>query len=338
MSTKLYNESKKKEFLDTLDSEMLQYVVESLLQRVGNIEKALGKDLHDMDLNELGETMKGLAVSSELSAYHSLLHMERYVSWAVVNGYRSSNITPFDLIDKAEWSKQFVVKYKRTMLTREQLLNMTDELVNRVDRAIMMLLFEGISGKGYSEIINLKMSDIEETDEGIFLRVKDGEGTERIASISEELRDMLWFANNEGVYISGNNFNLSTVAKTSVSKYADSDNIFKKSRRGSQKDGLDDFYIHRKFVLFKKVFDSKFLTPKQLTYSGMMHMANELVQRDGEFKAEHYDEIGEQFGVALINQKGHISRNRTIIKRAIEAPEFKEIYGYEAKLGNLHKS
>src|SRR5690606_1173441 len=81
--------------------------------------------------------------------------------------------------------------------TREHVIDMADQLVNESDRALLLGLFEGIRGTGFSELLNLEEKDIREKD-GIFqVRLN---GNERTIEISERLAQMLISAANRSEY------------------------------------------------------------------------------------------------------------------------------------------
>lgn len=279
-----------------------------------------------MNLEELESVMYSLAASTADSVYNNTHRIEDYYIWAVENGLRRTNIIPLDGLNKYEWGKRFVSNYKNKSYTREEVLGMCDELYNYYDKAILLALFEGIKGKGYSELLNLKPGDIKETKDGYEAHLEDGDGETRTISISEELYHYLKKSDSADTYYPNNGKMELSVIPTPM-KYQDSPYIFKKINRGVKTGNLSSTFINRKFVMFKDLFGASFLRPAHIEVSGMMHMINELREKDGGFKPEHIHMMAERFQTP-INSVGE-GRNYTVATRKVNTPEFKKIYGYK---------
>jgi hypothetical protein len=231
-----------------------------------------------------------------------------------------------------EFNKKFVAIYQNTYYTREKLNEMIDGLANDVDGALLLALFEGVSGKGYGEILNLKSEDITEHIEGektyYTIDLKDSTG-ERTIRITQQLADLLVDADSEPDYVS-NNGQDGTEGRYLVD-YEPSEFIFKRANRGAIKDDrLNHFWVQRKFSNFKEFFDNEYFKPKNIRDSGMMHMAHCLFKERGEFGREELMEIADQFDVFKISEKdGKVLRNVTKMREVVTREAFEELYGYK---------
>lgn len=328
MDFNLYNQEIKEKFLNELENLNVRKITSYPLRKAERTERLKDKDLYDMTLEEIETVMYDATFSSELAAYGAATRIEHYIDWAAENGYRKSNITPFHGVDKVEWSKNFVATYMRTFFTREQILEMCDDLYNNTDKAILLAIFEGIKGTGFSEILSLKFNDedIYEEDGQYYANLKSKDKTPRIIPISNELYKLLDLANREYEYVSRNGVDVSNYAP--ATKYAESEYIFKKLNRGKQGGELNKFFINRKFQFYKEVFGLKYLKAKNIEDSGMMHMANELYKRDGEIGQKQIYEIGDRFDSPLAANDSKKYRNATVIKSILEIPDFEAMYGY----------
>ncbi|MEK4025426.1 phage lytic cycle repressor MrpR family protein [Sporosarcina sp. FSL W7-1283] len=327
---KFYNYEIKKEYLESLNNEILENVVGYLLRNTAKTEKTEGKDLYDMTLEEIESVLYSLKPSSEKAAYSNTLKISDYIDWAFDQGYRKSNITPLSLVDKTEWSKKFVAHYTRMFFTREEILDMCDALHNYVDKAVLLATFEGIGGKGYKELLNLRVKDIEEDVDQIFLTVYESENESRKIEISSKLANFLRAADTEDTYVSGNGEAI--VSKASYSKYEDSEYVFKKSRRGKQSTELNNFYVLRKFTFFKDFFGMTYLRAKDIRASGMMYLANELAEETETLTREDLHKIGKHYKTPMTNSPtGKHYRNLYVIREVLDVPEFEEMYGYKLK-------
>lgn len=325
---KLYNVEIKEKFLNEIENEQSRMVSMYPLRKAAEKEAKLKKDLYEMNLEEIEDVMYNLACSTEMAAYNSAVRLEEYINWAVRNGYKKSNITPFAGIEKVEWSRKFVAAYKRTSFTRKNIIEMCEALANEVDRALLLAIFEGISGEGYWELLNLRTDDIQEINGQYYVTLydQDIDKEPRTIPISKYLADTLYRADGEKEYIS-NNGKASKHAPNSI--YENSPYVFKKSNRGQQGGRLDRTYISRKFDFYKKTFNLKFMRLKSVLYSGMMHMANELHEQYGHFDQDQIHLVGEHYNTPMIKQGDWEYRNATVIKRRLQSPDFEELYGYK---------
>ncbi|MFS0643762.1 hypothetical protein [Siminovitchia sp. 179-K 8D1 HS] len=325
----LFNAEIKQKYLDTIENEGTKTTIYFQLLNAKSTEEQLEKDLYEMNIDEIALVMYDISCSTLTSVTNHLFCYNSYITWAIKEGFTkgSSNFSVLESKDFYEWGKQFVATYKTRIFTREKVLKMTNELVNYTDRALILALFEGISGSGFSEILNLKTSDLRQDESKYFAHLYDSDGTEREIEISKELYENLIRADEEKMYINANE--MSTNPRSATSLYVESDRIFKKALRGRQsgENLLDRMFITRKFLLFKKVFNNKYLTARDFLKSGMCHMAYELYKKHGTLGTKEYRMIGDQFNTAMTNTGGNYYRNVTVIKRTVCTDSFKEVYG-----------
>lgn len=325
-----YNEEIKNKYLNTLNNEIIYHSTILLFRKSEPVERVLGKDIYEMTFEELGEVAHALENTTSNAVYNNVLKLEDYIKWSSVNKYRKGNLNPLQNIDKVEWSKQFVATRKNYYFTRKDVLHMMDELDNYPDKALLLALFEGIKGKGFSEILNLKMSDITKKGEKNWVHLYDDVGKERDLEISDELVSVLESADRQMEYYANNGDNRA-IGKRVASPYAPSDKVFKKTTRGKQTDDELTFtFVNRKFIFYKDFFKLDFLKPKHVTDSGIMHYSNEL-QEEEAIDTDSINEVADRFDTPMNAYKGKRYRNVTTVKKVIEIPAFSTLYGYEMK-------
>lgn len=323
----LFNPEVKVEYLESFEKQETAYITSFIFIKAKKTEKLLNKDIYEMSKNELGMVMKGQAASSADSAYIKAVQLEQYIDWAIKTGKTINNLNPLSDINKRVWASEFVATYKSSAFTREQILDMCEDLVNYVDRAVLLAIFEGISGEGYSELLNLRSQDLKEKDNKFFATLFNKNGESRTIEITEKLYTYLHRADEATEYINKNG--MTETERWSKSKLLDSPHIFKKTTRGKQEGKLDVFYVNRKFQIYKEVFEQKFLRSKNIENSGIMHMANELYKRDGEFKTDHLKEIAEHYDTTITKVGGKEERVTSVIKLLLQSDLFEELYGYK---------
>lgn len=322
-----YNGEAKVKYLNSFDNKDTAYITSFVFIKSKETEEMFKKDIYEMSKNELGAVLGAQAASTEDSAYIKAVHLEQYIDWAITNGYAETNLNPLSNINKKEWTAQFVAKYKRTAFTRKQIKDMCDELVNYVDQAVLLCIFEGIIGEGYSEMLNLRTQDLKEIDDKFYATLYNKDGESRTIEISEELYVLLHKTDQQTEYINKNG--MSETDKWSKSQLLDSPHIFKKTTKGKQEGKLNLFYVNRKFQIYKEVFGLKFLRAKNIENSGRMHMANELYKKDGGFKPEHLKLIAEHYDESMIRIGNYEERATTGIKTLLQSDLFEELYGYK---------
>ena len=155
----------KEEFLNDMNnefSEAITHVAKSLLlTKITKTEVDLGKDFFNFSPREIETTLRDFRAKSlgSLNTYWSILC--KYLVYA--NERRDNvDITIVKMLSSKDL-EQYVNKVaeKDRYKTRDELHNMLLNGVNPQDQAMLVLLFEGVSGKAYSEIVNLKVSDID---------------------------------------------------------------------------------------------------------------------------------------------------------------------------------
>lgn len=329
LEQRYFNENVKNKYLDSIEHPETRKLTMHPFIKGKEAEELLNKDIHDMSIDELGKVMSNIASSTANAAYINAVRLEHYIDWAIQNGYASSNINPLTSENKAEWAKQYVATYKQSAFTRDQLLGMFDKLVNDVDKAVLLALFEGISGEGYSELLNLKTQDIREEEGKYFVTLYNKDNTTREIEITEELAKLLVRTNRQSEYINKNGE--LTRDKKTYSPLLDSPNVFKKTTRGKQEGELDVFFVNRKFQLYKKVFGFGHLKAKDIEKSGIMHMVHEVYSKKGKVETEDYKAIADHFDIVTATVEGYEFRKIALIKTLVSSDLFKNLYGYEIK-------
>lgn len=325
---KMYNEEIKNKYLNSIENEDTRTLIRYTFAKTYESEVIYKKDLFEMNLEELESVMYGISPSTSDSAYNNAMRIKSYVEWVSDNGLRKSNIIPFDAVDMFNWSRKFVSSYKNKMYTREEILEMCDELYNYADKALLLALLEGIGGKQHSEILNLKMDDVSMTSDGFKAILTGADGSKRTIPISETLFKYLRIADGDKEYFPKNG-ERNPNERIGTMTYLESPYIFKKIKRGTQDDvKLDSNFVVRKIITFKTFFDSKYLNAARIRESGMMHMMNEMRKRDGGFKKEHVYEMAEHYNMPTYSTGNTELRNYTIALRRVSNPEFKRLYGY----------
>ena len=158
----MYNEDIKKRYI--VEKERTTSTPEDYLKRLFNKTEAfeirLDKDISSFTVYEIVDLYKtfNLYSADSLTVMHS--HLALYTDWCL-----KQNIIPdcqnhfTEVTSDTIYKCINVVALKKSIITRETLYTWLEQIVNPSDAFIMIALFEGIKGKDFCEIVNLRMSD-----------------------------------------------------------------------------------------------------------------------------------------------------------------------------------
>ncbi|MCM3134606.1 hypothetical protein M3629_17590 [Paenibacillus polysaccharolyticus] len=302
----LYNESQKERFLQRQNANTKE-AYSRVLRRASAIEKRLGMDLYDFNLNEIKQVLL-LLQSTKLATVKSTGSIiQNYIRWAIEQDLRKDNINPLDAVSGNEFFVQFVDDNNPTLFSEEDIGNVVDGCLNFQDKAIVQAIFEGVMGKENSELLNMKMEHITQIRENDEMRYKimlfnDGrKGREiREIAISDYLYNILRIANKEERYVKNNGV-LKPNIKTDSRELIDNDYIVRSAVTSKMKQNLDEpttkYLVQSRLTKIAEWYNLPQLTVTNLRNSGMLKMARELYIKHGKLEKEEYNIICEHYNV-----------------------------------------
>lgn len=163
----VYNKETKERFLNSIDME--QYPPrwwERVFEKTYIFEKEKQKDLYDFTVPDILEFYKFLDIGTFAPLMIYNLNLLKYGQWALNESLIFDGQNHFDEIDnEVLYSCVSKVKVEQSILSYEKFMDLINrKIVNDQDKFIFFCLFEGIKGKNYQEIVDLKMSDIDEDE------------------------------------------------------------------------------------------------------------------------------------------------------------------------------
>lgn len=164
-------------------------------------EEKFGKDVYDFNQFEIIEMYKNYVWTSIDSLYNLNSRLALYGDWALSKMMVKTNINYFRVIDRQQLQQCiFQIIVEKSVITREQVLDLAKQLENPSDAFILLCLFEGICGKEYLEIALAEVKNITCNDlENITIHVTDSK-KERDVMISKELYHFALEADTTYVY------------------------------------------------------------------------------------------------------------------------------------------
>lgn len=295
--------------------EFINYIGESyfgscrnIFKKSKSLEEKLNKDLFQFDLPEIAILLKELNSYSKQSIDQRKFIIKHYINYFLEK--RTDKINPFELED-TKWHEKFINQEGRKLITEKEFNKLVSTFANKQDAVICQLCYEGICGARYSEIRNLKKTDIDWNTNTLL--VKDDVKGERVVKVSKICIDILKGAIEEVEYKSKNGSSKSKMGRTSQ-PLADNNYVVRGSihKLKDSKERIAYHAILRRIENLKPHSPKFNITTKTLRYSGMMQSAIDLSKRTGtsikDFVNEiHWAEVAKQFNIKpYYDAKGYV--------------------------------
>jgi integrase len=322
--TNLYNEEIKERFLSQYDNEATQKTIKNVFQNTFIIENTLEKDLFEQNLTELGKSIENINPHTNNVARSTGRFISNYISWAIENGYRESNLNPLKGVEQ-EWYDKFVDRTRKIHYSYEEFLSLLNELQNNQDKALLFLLWNGISGERFSQLQELQVSDINFEDKTVYVKERDYH-----VPVSDECINILEKAINEKTYYS-------YVPKSKEFKEKDlleSPYLLKnvKSPRTVEGSKISMAVIYNRFAAIKESNSLEYLTPNAISQSGMIY---DTVQIYNEEKVLGYDQLAkvcEKYDYSKLNNNGYEYYNTYLMREFVSESNIKDLYDLDVEI------
>lgn len=266
----MYNEEQKIRFLNSIDlNKYPPNYWERIFERSWAREVKYKKDLYDFNISELTEFFK--LIDSKSYKYLNVLriNLTHYVEWALSNALvKDGQNHLLEFTDRLTMSCVSTAKLDGTYITREQLNDLVKAVENYVDKFVFYAIFEGILGKAGEDVLNLKMSDINENNKTA--RLLNG----TVIPVSEYFIELSRMANSQQIYCNavGNEYTLeetNTIYRSS--------NVGKK---GKDTKMSSKFTAMANVIAKNSALNGYNLSPSSLYKSGLLQMINDLKEEN----------------------------------------------------------
>lgn len=292
----MYNEDMKEGFIkDYLRSRVIQKTtLYGLFRKIEPYEKKLSKDVSQLNKKEALEMYTGLKDRSVYTLMNDNTILKAYCAWVKHYHGLENSITYEDIsIDDL---KLCIDKNASKLLSREELHEIEDQLLNWTDKAILQCLFEGISGPSMRDITELNDNMLNRTNNKLIF--PDG----RMFNISSRLCELLDEAFQEETYIC---YGETLRAK----KLQGKGKLFKERDNAYAEDSDDKRFrmVYRKIQVVRAHIGIKELTMKNIAASGFVYYLRKQLNDTGLGIKEYLrTESGEQ----LMERYGYCSEFR----------------------------
>lgn len=280
----MYNMELKERFLNSLKDEMSDstlYNIRYILNKAKKTEEALNKDVYEMNADECKSVINSYSNRSEQVVRVNISVLQKYVDFCISEGYVPSRINYFEILSASAPNFVNVEHINNKYITREELNDIQDEyIVNAQDKALFELMFIGVMGDRFEELINLKESDIHYNK--IVL-------PNRVVEITPRTHQILIEAANQNIYIKAEG----GVGGNHI-KLKDNDYVLKPTVR-SEHDLIPYGTLRTRINKIRTDIGNKNITPKSVCESGMLDLAKKIYAEKGELNKEDWVEVCKKY-------------------------------------------
>ena len=290
-----YNEEAKAEFIkDYMRSRIVAATsLSGMFNKTEMFESELGKDCSQFTKDEILNMYKQFGAKSVNVLGNYNVYLKSYTAYRLYTK-QINNENAYESINKDDLKKCLDPKIlKQIYITREQLDDIENELLNYTDKAIVEALWHGISGKSMIDLTSLNKEMLSEDGKTIFF------SNGKIVQISEKLSEYLQKAFHEMDY-------LCYGASLRVERLVGEGNLYKERANAHAVDSDDVKFrwVYRKIQNYRKYLDIPMLTMKTIQASGLLHvLQNGMRQNDCSMReflsTEKGRELALQYGYKL---------------------------------------
>lgn len=319
----MYNQEIKEQFLSQME-ETSQKTVSYVFYKTSEVEQFYDKDLFSFSLQQIEKVMKTLNPGSINKARSDMMNLQNYITWAIRKGYRESNIHPMAGTD-SKWASQFIDNTTKRHYSEEEIDEIVKDLNNAQDQALIQCLFEGIMGKGLSELLSMNYNWID-WNENLITVKDDKDGEERTLKVSDKCMRYIKNAHLQQTYTGyGDEARELPLGETD---YIFKNTIFKRTKTNE----ANQLTLLNRLQAIKDYLGKEKLSPNTISQSGRIKMAADLYARDGELKREQFREIAERFKASKVKQDGRVYANVSLMKDYINSYNLKELYDLDIEI------
>lgn len=277
-----------------------------ILRSADEYEELIKKPIYNMSYIELKELIiMQFRNSSEKTVLKNISILKTYIDFCInknVVVHGENRLATFSSKDAKEFvNKQALInKY----ITREQLKEYQNILYNPQDQLLLELPFVGVRGRTVEdgtleEIINLRISDIDEENKMITLTQNNGK--HRLLEVETSTIELIKDTYEQEIYVENNgeetnNPRLSKPREIKINKVEDY--VLRVPGKGKF-EKFSPNLLNSRMRRLQKYLDNKYLSYTSLFFAGMLNMAMDIYKEKGEIMKEDYVRICARFDYGI---------------------------------------
>ena len=289
---------------------IIETTTRATLNRAAGFEHKFGKPFYQFTTDEALEMYESAHAISVVSLQNNNLVLKHAARW-FAHQYNKEVSDTYETMTKEQLGTVIDVEKQRSMiLSREDVNNIQNNLLNAIDRAIVEMLFQGVGGESLKELTFMDASNVDLTNHVLYFR------TGKQIPVTDEICEMLMEAFAEDELMSfGSTSRVSKVSGNSVYKHRC--NVLSDNANYNNKADIERRYrwVQRRLILMSQDLGIK-LTAGGLQASGLLYHIKLCVKEMGlgfrEFVktdacrelAQRYDIRSEFYAQVLVEKFG----------------------------------
>lgn len=268
------------------------------LRKFGEFEDYYGKDVYSFTPDEIDSLLYGMHIGTIGNARFIRTILTKYTDYAKSQNKGNLSLNLDELLSGDNIEKYVSkVKMEGKIISEEELNNIvnSESIKNARDKAFMWLLWLGVQGKEFSELLTLKKTDVRWDENAIVL-------TNRIIeNIPEKVMNILKAAKDNNEYYTFSN---------RKSMLVDSEYLLRPLDMKRSVSGYQAYMSKTSFLCFftslkKRYFkDKSYITAKNIYRSGMLYNFDKYLKEHDleptrevfiEFRDKYYQEVPDGF-------------------------------------------
>ena len=266
----------------------------SLFRKTQKYEDSLGKDCCQFTQNEVLKMYKEFQAKSVFVLLNYNVILKAYCAWQKYYNKLETEIA-YDNITK-DMLKPLIPASAMKVLSREDVIDIEDQLYNWTDKAIVEALFEGLSGNSMRDLVSVEEDMIDHKNKQLVFT--DG----RVFDLTDRLYNLLMETFNETEYLCYG----STIR---VKKLNGVGRLYKERDNAHAAESDDKYFrwVYRKIQNARRHVGVNNLTMKNLAIAGLIYYLRKGMDQTGlELKPFLLTEMGEK----LMDKYGYDSAFR----------------------------
>lgn len=253
------NENKESFIKDYMKSRVIaETSLYSLFRKTQKYEENLNKDCSEFTIGEVLEMYENFKAKSVYVLLNYNVILKAYCAWCKYYNGLETEIA-YDSISK-NMLEPLISEDAIKILSREDVIDIEDQLLNWTDKAIVEALFEGLSGNSMRDLISINTEMIDHTTKQLIF--EDG----RVFDLTDRLYNLLIKSFNEVEYICYG-------ATMRVKKLVGIGRLYKErdNAHALESDDRNFRWIYRKIQNIRRHVGMDNLTMKNLAVSGLIY-------------------------------------------------------------------
>lgn len=279
----------------------------SLFKNIGFMESIYGKDFYDFNMEETKKTLKNLRRKNLIHLASEGAMLRKYALYSIHEKKSMATTHPIAKLGRADFKDLLVeVENSNMYLTYDMYKSVLSQLRNWTDKALIVLIWNGVVDKKYFTITNLTRNSFENNYKTLnwYKTDKDGVVTEIITEFEDFEAYIINKAFQETEYIiskSNVKFTQKSAEEGKTQTFLKGSYLFRnfENRKNNRDEPIDPQIITNRFKLIKDALTKPQWRVNNIYLSGIAYRLLKINPQADKSDARNYINNNSQLGVTI---------------------------------------